>query len=921
MYYILNLTITFMPDWSLNVGSEEYELHCLQSWMAEFSLSVSKYEESSDDDMPADYKKSGSNDNVPADYSKSGNNVVQEDSVCQSYNLELQDLVNELQPSANCSNPQSEWHNAAIDELDAALAEAAYQKPDSASLPFSFEDFFLPETSTIQADCVPVKETTEVEKNVFNSGKENWVVPDNELGQCINKNVQEVNWNTTHKASEDHEKDKLIKAGAGGNIVELSSGLISAKVENIVTKELTVKTTEKPCHAGVVPDMGLSIYEEPFAAMKDTNTPPNNVETCEALNMKNGLDESIYISDIYGNTNSNNKGKANINVQKTSSATEKKSVIAICSTPKKAAVSNDDCVSIDNTADMNTEVKDACNTIGIKLEKDNGLIDDCIYICNTPEKGTGLKYDCVKIYNTPEKAIDTNIKITNNNLILEENTSVGSEFCTSTPEVAMTQKKYKKVSAMESSPGPSIMVPLNPQNFLLPIETSILTLGDTSIFSAYQSETFVPRFVCDCDDEISQLSPASQEKEENHCVDFTLPNLSVSSLMEKEVLDDLENDLSYFPSDLEKVLFSPVAMSVKKCKRETKPNNLLQDTSDRIVCQPPVVVSKLLTGLSDSILVTVPADSDITPEMLELSSKDDIPIFFDCLNSSIVQDNVNDLQVKDPLQGNVRGPEVPMVVNNEFGTIAHCGDSTNDTNQFPDDPANVTKREPMLFVEESGTFVDCGMDHNGPIEEHVTINEQDKAVSSELTEQFSFTYSVCEDVGGFRIDVNRCELNNTVPLVPGDLDGYATEDVVVEKPNPIMVFQSKAAVPEYITHSNVQVLEPIQRGSEFASSDLEGNCLERSGSLNHKTLSMRNEFGVETKYSKTEERPRTFNQPPQLNKAAEDNDDDELKSFTGAKCSVLAKRKKETKRNPNSKFLNLMQVVQKEVSMTNMFES
>ncbi|XP_034253622.1 uncharacterized protein LOC117652649 [Thrips palmi] len=911
-------------DWSLNVASEEEELHSMQSWMEQVSLAVSKYEDSSDDDAPSACNKNGSNG-------------IQKDSLCQFDDLGLPDLVSELQQGANFSNAQSVWNNAAIDELDAALAKAAHEKADSASLPFSLDDLFLPEclpqNPDPQFDFVPPNESLVIERNVSIFERENiednvthetdLVDPVDGLRDCERGEKEETEENTSRKAPEDlRDCDKHKGIRACENIIQQDSSLIersdltlgssSPKQENISTKTLISEKSEE----------------------NHSNTTKDQVKICKMMDMKSAVDEDKSICNRQADDNDfDEKCRGDSVLQEESVAAEERSsgvcgkemdidqnVDDVLKTPARDSDLNDDCLYIGKTPEKNSDLNDKCDYYCKTPSKDANLDDDCVNIfetpekntdgnlfCNTPIKNCNFRDDSFDSCQTLEKSTGFDRKLTDNNQQLSANDHNFAEFSTSTPQVVLREKKYRR-STMGLSCGHSVVLSLNSQNFVLPIETNILTLDSTGIFSAYPPDTLVSQFFCDCDDEILQLSPSTQEKED-HCVDFRLPELSVCSVMDKDVYDDREEDLRCFPSDLDKIIFSPKETSLKrdnfkpKLRSKMKPTKLLLDTSQPNMCEPPIIISEQSICQPNSILVTVPADHDITPEMLESSSLNGIPILFECLDSSVLHNNVNVAEVQDTHKEFESKLVVPMAVDDELETDFHS-DNNNYNNQTPacQLEQNVTNINPVLVDDEAKTFVHCDTDEKQapPIFEDVVVNAQDKAASADSSEQFSISYSICDSLGGFRIDVNRCDPNNIFRAEESFVNAEVTKDV--------------------------SVLEPVQHSisNELCYKDhTENYSVERSDFLNNEAFCSRNEHGVpskETNYCSTGKETKTVKQMvrgPLLCYERVEEEDDELRSFTGAKFSLLAKRKKGAKVTPDSKVVNLMQVVQNEVKRSN----
>lgn len=912
-------------DWISNVASEEDELRSLQSWMEQVSLTVSKYEDS-DDDHNEDLKL--------------GKKVIQKDPVCHLDDTGLEDLVNELQQSANFTNTESEWNNSAIHELDVALAKASSEKADTASLPFSFEDFFLPENPTPQFSSVPLNENLIVEENISSLLKENilhdasLVVTHDTSKQSKFDNGQETDRNSTLKFSEDCSTNNDIAAVStvsenNSNIIEeltvSKNSLVNFKATLPITTEGLECAIRSPIDENVTSEKlidapgkttaetitDLSIYEGSFHGMNYVKSPQNNGETSERLEMNMALDKNKCDSQLRA-------GKYN---EETNRNLQENNIVA-----EKKSVSNG---TSENDTDVNT-LRDG----GFKCQTVSNENADSV--TNTLENDVDLS-----INNVSENGLKGNQTSLNNNQVLESSTCIDSAFFTATPEVDSKVKNHQGVSTIELSPESSIIITVDDPSIVLP---NILTLNNSCILAT--GDTLKPPFFCDCDDKTLELPPSTQEKGGDHCVDLTLPALSVSSLMEQEGFDDVEHNVCFDLSDVEKVIFSPVKLkmdtleSMKKCKNQIKTTKLMLDTPKQNVCDPSVLASE--TNISNSIFLTVPADDDITPEMLQSADVGDVPVVFDCLYGDILQNLENDVHVEDSLEGfdnesvlpvaideesatvvhfDKRKNQVPdhtievdmaqtqvVNVNNLPGIVFHCDEDNEETSTGPTE-VDVSPNVKVDVADESRTIVHCDNNKQTAIANPVEMASEDQVVDSNSTEQFAFSYSFCDGGEAFRIDV--CGLNNGVSAEKSNVSTQLTVDEGFEKP-----FQSEATDVQYLNKLSAPVLSGQHFiGSEFhCKESISGICAGQTEISNDQIGPLKSVPRTSTpvnKYTSAEDKDSILRpvKPRLLSKGVEE--DDELKSFAGAKFSLQAKKKKGANIGPDPKLVNRKQFVKR----------
>lgn len=621
-------------DWSTLENSEEEELKNLNSWVEKLNISLSKYEESSDDDMTA------SNSKNSRQYSC--NQLSNE-----SDDLNFDDMVHGLQTSGNNIDKEmpNEWISEELDELDALLECVSSRKSENVTdLPFSPHDLLFSKSAEDSK-----------ESNVNPSINDGCWYP-----EALDEPLEPVSA-AGHVSAADKsvltmgpsisESVKFITAEEPSTPVSEETVLS----DECLTSEITESTpVQGPLTIGTLDSSSVKCLNtseiiESFSVARFVTSEDTESVSSDASVLEKSYSMSDCVNTFHKPPTPDCEGSSELQRCGASLVTGRKQEIGTEHDTLVQQSNQDDitevvpllrkeevelaAIGLENRCEMLGTEKNNNNRPTYTQEKENsvklGVVEDvkATSTIATEKQNEGIDNIPVKPFQNQGTIISYSpVSVCSPHHQTAMETPNRFPVCRSEIYSDQEDSDYRFPSQLESS---RITEPTH-----APVSME-MTLSSLIHPIAYNQPLIIEAMVCDCKDEHLQLPSLS----ESHCVDVKLPDISLSSLKVQTIVEDFEETTYTFPSDLDKVMFTDY---IHHPKNTTTEKGLCQDIDTELEevrqtvgvesetaleeCTPaevsPSMISlpppfDLATG---SLLVTVPADIDITSEMIESAS-------------------------------------------------------------------------------------------------------------------------------------------------------------------------------------------------------------------------------------------------------------------------------------------------------------
>lgn len=827
-------------EWKTNINNEDDDLAKLPLWIEQMDLKVSKLEDGSDDETSEN---------------------------CADFTHQKSGSHKELNPSNQDSS--YDWESEALNELDAALEKAQNEKLQPHNLPFSFDDFFLPDQIN--------------EKHLRPSGIAGLGSSEDNQELRLDECTGEISQDTANKHESKLCQSQLTRGHENVHSVE------QLKLDVDLTDQIQQNNTNEDGKDKIIESIALTPFETTSKMEINLNK--------EKLDQENGYFVTPSVAELDPESEIppaiieclNEKSQEEI-VKKSKSLSKTSEMEAYeenarelhtsepCNFEQLSELRGDPLNTSENLNDTHV-IKNKASEKCMEFEQDIEPFKQSICESSDVEAAADGESDeksCAAVQEASLMSSPLAKHLLKNELSpISKNPSIIGDKNDTGNKSVIPSLHHQNIERFENPISESLSSASQVENEISH-STVVLTnkCGSSLPLSLWSSlsqcltgNTLVYEHICDCDQEQIQLSPANND---DQCIDLALPDLSLTSLIEEDIRKSNRDSHS-----LDKVLFLPVPSSGKnKC--------FVQKTARKLdFHETPTEVTSEDHQAVPILVATVPADSDITLDMLQSIREENIPFFF--------EDST--LDVKASCLQNIASSENKQT----FCSSSSTADSSTER-------AFVTSvTETMLDTKE---FVP----QNNVIPSATPCESQLCSATSPVgmtqnVEDFNRKTNFIPDFEERVLDSDDCVFNDNAVQETYDVPLQDLKEIDLTTPEAVIVSNEYCDVESYVSNSHCET----STYSQF-SEGIDQTC---SSSITVKQV--RNPSANDKSFGMMIDRPL------QLHGITVEEDDDELKCFSGSKFKPIGNRKpslKEGKIESEPRVLNLLNSVRREIKMS-----